>query len=166
MKKLLLLLSLLVATPAFACDRIAGLYATAKTVDFCLFITDATVGAIKVENAAHAAGDTYVMKDEGAEASTTNAFVDEGSCYSIALTSGEMTAARVTLNIEDQGTKAWADKCVVIETYGNASAEHTDAGLVDAIWDELTSGHSTAGTTGKAVTDGAAGGNTGVSFDP
>lgn len=124
MKKILFLITLLAATPAFACDTLLAKYNQSKTVDFCLYITDATTGAVKVENAVHASGDTYLMKDEGAEANTTNAFTDEGSCYSIVLTATEMSAARVTLNIEDQGTKAWADKCVVIETYGNASAEH------------------------------------------
>lgn len=128
MKKLLYLLAILFsAENALACEHITRLYATQTVVDFCLFITDATVGAIKVENAAHAAGDTYIMKDEGAEANTTNAFVDEGSCYSITLTATEMTAARVTLNIEDQGTKAWADACVTIDTYGDPSAQHASA---------------------------------------
>lgn len=131
MKRILALLAfLLVTQPALACDQIRRLYGTATTIDFCLYITDATVGAVKVENAAHASGDTYLMKDEGNEANTTNGFVDEGSCYSIALTSGEMTAARILLNIEDQGTKAWADKCINIETYGNASAQFGSA--VDA----------------------------------
>jgi hypothetical protein len=125
MKRIFLILTLLAATDALACDRITRECDTATTVDFCLYTADATVGAIKKEDAAHASGDTYLMKDEGAEANTTNAFTDEGSCYSIALTSGEMTAGRITLNIEDQGTKAWADKCIVIETYGScASVTH------------------------------------------
>jgi hypothetical protein len=129
MKKLLFLLTIFAASDAFACERVTRLYNTATTVDFCLFITDATVGAIKVENAAHASGDTYIMKDEAAEANTTNGFVDEGSCYSIALTATEMQAARIVLNVEDQGTKAWADACVIIETYGNASAQHGIPGV-------------------------------------
>ena len=124
MKRLLILLALLVSSPAWACEHISRLYGTQTTVDFCLFVTDATVGAVKLETAAHASGDTYLMKDEAAEANTTNAFTDEGSCYSIVLTASEMTAARITLNIEDQGTKTWADKCITIDTYGNASAQH------------------------------------------
>lgn len=117
-------LLLLWSTPAHACDHLTRLYATQTTVDFCLYVTDATVGAVKLETAAHASGDTYIMKDEGNEANTTNGFTDEGSCYSIVLTATEMTAARITLNIEDQGTKTWADKCITIDTYGNASAQH------------------------------------------
>lgn len=124
MKKILglLFLALLTAAPARACDTISAPYGTQTKVDFCLYITDSTVGAVKVENAVHASGDTYVQKNEGAEANTTNGFVDNGSCYSLTLTATEMQAARIVLNIEDQGTKAWADKCVRILTYGNASS--------------------------------------------
>jgi len=75
-------------------------------------------------DAAHAAGDTVIMKDEGAEASTTNAFVDEGIGYSITLTATEMTAARIVVYIVDQGTKVWLDTSFIVETYGHASAQH------------------------------------------
>jgi hypothetical protein len=107
--------------PAFACDAVLAKYGEQKTLDFCLFVTDATVGAVKVENAVHALGDTYIMQDEATEANTTNGFVDEGSCYSITLTAAEMSYGRVLLNIEDQGTKAWADKCILLETYEDVS---------------------------------------------
>jgi hypothetical protein len=123
----ILLLIVLFANVANACDTVTRLYGAATTVDFCLYVTDSTVGAVKVENAVHASGDTYIMKDEGPEANTTNGFVDEGSCYSIALTATEMQAARILLNIEDQGTKTWADKCIRIETYGHPSAQHNAA---------------------------------------
>jgi hypothetical protein len=127
MKRLLLALafigSVIIGVPtARACDTVSALYATEKAIDFCLHVTDATVGAVKVESAAHASGDTYIMKDEGAEANTTNGFVDEGSCYSITLTATELTAQRIILNIEDQSTKTWADKCIRILTYGHASS--------------------------------------------
>ena len=122
MKRFLFLLALLSYAPqSLACDVLLGKYGQAKTVTFCLYKTDGT--ELKVD-AEHASGDTVVTKDEGAPASTTNAFADEGSCYSLALTATEMQAARVSLQIIDQGTKAWLDKCVTVETYGNASAEH------------------------------------------
>lgn len=124
MKKLLLILTIFISREGLACDERTAHYGVAKTFDFCLFVKDDTVGAVKIENAVHASGDTYIMKDQGNEANTTNAFVDEGSCYSIALTATEMQAAQITLNIEDQSTKTWADKCVTITTYGNASAFH------------------------------------------
>lgn len=118
MKRLSAALALLLfaARPAAACDTIPADYGVQLTVDFCLYTTDATVGAVKVESASHASGDTYLMKDEGNEAPTTNGFTDEGSCYSIVLTATEMEASRIILNIEDQGTKTWADKCIRILT--------------------------------------------------
>ena len=96
-------------------------YGVETTIDFELYETDGV--DFKVD-AAHASGDTTIMKDEGTEASTTNGFVDEGKGYSITLTATEMEAARIVVYIVDQGTKAWLDKCVVIETYGHASAMH------------------------------------------
>lgn len=130
MKKILLL-TFLLASPVLACDQMLGKYGQAKTVNFCLWTTDATVGAVTVNNAACADtgsaddSDAQIMKDEGAPTDTTNCFTDEGNCYSIALTATEMQAARVSLLVEDRtATKVWADKCVVIETYGHASAEH------------------------------------------
>jgi len=76
-------------------------------------------------DAVYAAGDISVMIDEGVEVNTTNAFVDEGFGYSISLTPTEMTAKRIVLYIVDQSpTKLWLDKYIVIETYGNANAQH------------------------------------------
>ena len=97
-------------------------YAEAATLDFCLYELD---GTDLVATAAYAAGDVKIMKDEGAEANTTNSFTDEGTGYSLVLTATEMTAARVVLYIIDQTSpKIWLDRCLVIETYGHASAQH------------------------------------------
>lgn len=96
-------------------------YGAATTANFALFETDGV--DFKVD-AVHASGDTTIMKDEGAEANTTNGFVDEGQGYSIALTATEMEAARIVVYVVDQGTKAWLDTAIVIETYGHASAMH------------------------------------------
>ena len=97
-------------------------YGVEATFNFQLFEID---GVDLRVDAAHAAGDTVVMKDEGAEASTDNGFTDEGRGYSIVLTATEMTAARIVIYVVDQtGPKAWLDTTVVIETYGNASAQH------------------------------------------
>lgn len=77
-------------------------------------------------DASHAAGDSVIMKNEGAEASTDNGFVDEGKGYSITLTATEMQAARVVIYLVDlTATKVWLDKSIVIETYGHASAMHS-----------------------------------------
>ena len=96
-------------------------YGAAAVINFVLYETDGS--ALKTD-AAHASGDTVIMKDEGAEANTTNGFADEGLGYSIALTAAEMEAARIVVYVVDQGTQAWLDTSIVIETYGHASAAH------------------------------------------
>lgn len=135
MKKLILALCFALASPlpALACDSVPAPYGVETTIDFCLHIKDDTVGAVKVENAVHASGDTYLMKDEGAEANTTNGFTDEGSCYSIVLTATELTAKRVLLNIEDQSTKTWADKCIRVLTYGNSNSYYGASVKADVV---------------------------------
>jgi hypothetical protein len=95
-------------------------YGVALTVDFMLHALD---GQSFNAAAVHAAGDTTVMKDEGAETNTTNAFVDRGTGYSLQLTATEMQAARALLKIDDQtGPKAWLPKSFLVLTWGNASA--------------------------------------------
>jgi hypothetical protein len=97
-------------------------YNAATTIDFELFEVD---GVNLRVDAVHAAGDTQISKDEAAQANTGSGFVDRGDFYSIALTATEMQAARIVLRIVDQtATKVWLDKTIVIETYGNASAQH------------------------------------------
>jgi hypothetical protein len=96
-------------------------YGVETKVDFALYETD---GTDLKSDAAHASGDTKIMKDEGDEANTTNAFVDEGQGYSITLSAAEMEAARIVVYVVDQGTKAWLDKSLIIETYGHTSAQH------------------------------------------
>lgn len=125
MKALIVLLVLLIPGIALAgpCERVSRPYATAATLNFYLLDID---GVDFKEDAAHASGDTVIMKDEGTPANTTNGFVDEGDSYSLALSSGELTAARVTVSVKDQGTKAWLDTCFIIETYGTSgSAQHS-----------------------------------------
>ena len=99
-----------------------GKYNQSKTVRFRLFQVD----GVDFEPAAtFAAGDIKIMKDEGAEANTTNLPTDEGQGYSLVLTASEMSAARIEIYIVDQtGTKVWLDTGLSIETYGHASAEH------------------------------------------
>jgi hypothetical protein len=96
-------------------------YGVQTTIDFQLFEIDGVDFRV---DAAHAAGDTKIMKDEGAEANTSNGFTDEGQGYSIVLDATEMQAARIVVYIVDQGAKVWLDTSIVIDTYGNASAMH------------------------------------------
>jgi len=104
-------------------DHYLRKYGVATTVDFGLYKLDGT--GLKVD-AASATGDIKIMKDEGNEGNTTaDAFVDEGQGYSLALTNTEMTAARVVIYIVDLSSpQVWLDKQLIIETYGNASAQH------------------------------------------
>lgn len=100
-------------------------YGEATTILFDLY--DPTDGQGE-EAAAHAAGDSVISKDEAAEANTASGFAQEGgSCYSLALSAAEMTCARAYIRIVDQtATKVWLDKLIIIETYGNASAQHNN----------------------------------------
>lgn len=97
-------------------------YGVESTINFELFEVDGIDFRI---DAVHAAGDSVIMKDEGAEASTTNGFTDEGKGYSLTLTVTEMQAARIVIYLADlTATKVWLDRSIVIETYGHASAMH------------------------------------------
>jgi hypothetical protein len=97
-------------------------YGVQATINFELFEIDGIDFRI---DAVHAAGDSVIMKDEGAEASTANGFTDEGKGYSLVLSATEMQAARIVIYLSDlTATKVWLDKAIVIETYGHASAMH------------------------------------------
>jgi hypothetical protein len=125
-------------------------YGEAATFNFDLFGIDGI--DFKVD-AVHVAGDTKIMKDEGVEANTTNGFVDEGQGYSITLTATEMEHARGRVYIVDQGTKAWLDTGITIETYGHASAQfpYMNEGVYDRV---LTSGtHNVNNSGGKRIRD-------------
>lgn len=96
-------------------------YGVETKIDFELYEVD---GVDLRTDAADAGSDCSIMKDEGAEATCTNDFVDEGKGYSITLDATEMQAARIVVYIVDSATKVWLDKVIVIETYGHASAQH------------------------------------------
>ncbi len=137
-------------------------YGVQATVNLQLFEVD---GVDFKADASFASGDVKIMKDEGAEANTSNLPTDEGQGYSLVLTATEMQAARVVVYLVDQdATKTWLDTAVVIETYGHASAMHgfdldlstqsvdlsaqAQSDVADAVLDEDTSEHTTAGTLG------------------
>jgi len=62
-----------------------------------------------------------------------------------------------TITIEEGTTAApvAGDKFFIIPS----NHVHSIAAIVDAVWDEATAGHTTAGTTGKALIDSGAAGN-------
>lgn len=96
-------------------------YGVQATINFVLFEVDGVDFRV---DAADGGSDCTVMKDEGAEATATNDFADEGKGYSLVLTATEMQAARIVVYVVDSATKAWLDEQIVIETYGHASAQH------------------------------------------
>ena len=99
-------------------------YGTATTIYFPLIDR----GTLDFESTpvTFAAGDTQFSEDGAAFANTTNNPAHEGNgIYSLALTATEMEGANVTVTIIDQtATKLWEDQAIIIETYGDASAEH------------------------------------------
>lgn len=108
-------------------------YGVEAKIDFELYEVDGVDFRVDAVDAS----DMTIMKDEGAEASTVNSFVDEGNGYSVTLTATEMQAARIVLYAIDSATKVWLDKAIVIETYGNASAMH-EFDLDDPLASDIT----------------------------
>ena len=96
-------------------------YGVATNVNFVLY---GTSGKAFQTGAAFASADVKIMKDNGAEANSATGFADEGQGYSLPVSSSEMTASRVVIYVVDQSTKIWLDTNLVIETYGNPSAQH------------------------------------------
>lgn len=140
-------------------------YGEATTILFSLFGIDGVDFKI---DAIWALGDVKLMKDEGGEANITVSFIDEGQGYSQALTAANMEFARGKLYIVDQGTKAWLDTDIYIETYGHASAQHPY--MNEGVWDRSLTGatHNAPTSAGRrlralgdvvsaSVDDGAAG---------
>ena len=96
-------------------------YGVEATIDFELYEVD---GVDLRTDWVPAVADCEVMKDGGTSTQCTNTATDEGSTYSIVLTATEMQAARLVIKIVDAATKVFLDKVIIVETYGNASAQH------------------------------------------
>jgi|SRR5882672_882242 len=88
-----------------------------------------------------AAGDVKISKDGGAAANVTNLptaiTMGNGAMWDFSLTATEMQAAQVMITVVDSATKAVEDQMFIIETYGNASAEHA-VDLSDSVRAGLT----------------------------
>lgn len=65
----------------------------------------------------------------------------------ISVSDGDLTLAAIA-------SAVWANATRTLTSFGSLIAD-----TVDAVWDELTSGHTTAGTTGKALTDAGSAGD-------
>jgi hypothetical protein len=117
-------------------------YGAATTLNFQLFEVDGVDFRV---TAVHEAGDTKLMKDDGAQVNTANGFTDRGKGYSVALTATEMEAGRLVLYVVDLSvTKVWLDDALVIETYGHASSMHetfpVDVSVADIFAQIVTNG--------------------------
>lgn len=102
-------------------DRRLAKYGVAYVLNFELYEIDGI--DLKVD-AADGGTDCTIRKNQAADTTATNDFVDEGLSYSLTITATEMQAKEVIVHIIDTATKAYLDKVIVIETYGNASALH------------------------------------------
>lgn len=75
-----------------------------------------------------AAGDVKISIDGGAAANVTNLptaiTMGNGAVWDFSLTSGEVTGKQIVITVVDAATKAVEDQSFVIETYGNALAQH------------------------------------------
>lgn len=75
-----------------------------------------------------AAGDVKISKDGGATANVTNLptaiAMGNSTIWDFSLTATELSAAQIMVIVADSVTKAVEDDGFIIETYGNASAEH------------------------------------------
>src|SRR5882724_8968140 len=75
-----------------------------------------------------AAGDVKISKDGGAAANVTNLptaiAMGNAALWDFSITATEMQAAQVEVTVADSATKAVEDQGFIIETYGNASAQH------------------------------------------
>ena len=129
-------------------------YGEAATINFELYEVD---GVDLRTDAVHAAGDTQISIDEGAQANTANGFTDEGDFYSLAFSSSEMTGARMAVRIVDQtATKVWLDDVVYIETYGHPQSAHPFLGSAVVHADNAQAGAAstiTLATTASATDD-------------
>lgn len=88
-------------------------YGVAETFNFKLFNADGTLDVDEADGGT----EVSVSCNEGAETTATNDFVDEGTFYSIALTSGEMNCERIAVIIAATTTEVF-----FIQTNSNASA--------------------------------------------
>lgn len=151
-------------------------YAVGDTILFPLI--DFGFSDFEASPVSFVAGDVQRSIDGGAFANTTNLPTHVGGgLYSLSLTAGEQTGKKILVTIKDQTVpKAWEDQAVLVETYGNAAAQHAfDLGtatvvastvtdkanyelsaasrglIVDEVWDEARAGHVGAGSFGQGA---------------
>lgn len=156
MRRLIPLLLILLPVPSWACDHAVRLYNTATTIDFCLWETD---GTDLMTSATITAGEVKVSQSEGAEANCTNGtgacVTDRGSCYSIALDQAETDTARAYITIIDTAAKTFLDHCIIVDFYGNSSAQYDVPDVNVSKWNgTAVATPATAGYPACTIKDG------------
>ena len=75
-----------------------------------------------------AAGDVKISKDGGAASNVTNLptaiTMGNTAMWSFSITATEMQAAQISITVADAATKAVEDQMFIIESYGDAAAQH------------------------------------------
>lgn len=100
---------------------------TGSTVDFPLVVFSLTSFHNSLTTSLFAAGDFRISKDYGdfTNTATLPASCPGGQSVVLSLSSAEMTARHIHIQIKDQtATKVWEDQAVLIETYGTTTAQH------------------------------------------
>jgi len=95
-----------------------------------------------------ATGDTKISKNGGDVANSSNNPAIVGgtgaALWTLTLTATELEAAEIVVQIVDSATKAVEDQCLVIYTYGNASAKVVeDWSDLDQLFDQTVEGSVT-----------------------
>ena len=101
-------------------------YATGTGADIIIPVVKASSSDFAVSaDWTPASGDVKISKDGAAAANigTLPTFITSIG-WKFVFTDAELTAARININIVDSATKAVEDQHLIIETYGNASAQH------------------------------------------
>lgn len=166
-----------IASNAITSAKIAtdAIGAAQLATDAVTEITDATKTAHGVVSGTADSGTTTTMVD----AALTQADTDYWKGSTIVFTSGTIsgqarlitgfTPASDTVTFAPATTQAVGTNTYIIIPAGRADIEMwqgtttgapaTAAALVDAVWDEALSGHTTAGTAGKALSDAGSAGD-------
>ncbi|KKM92871.1 hypothetical protein LCGC14_1214180 [marine sediment metagenome] len=126
--KILLVLLLLLYPTLQSADSVAygnGVRLAKTGVQYILNFELFEVDGVDLRiDASDAGSDVTIRKDQGADTTAVNDFVDEGLSYSLTITANEMQAKQIVVYVIDSATKQWLDTSILIETYGSPTAEH------------------------------------------
>lgn len=126
-------------------------YGVAYVLDFALVALNGVDLAIA---AADGGTDCTIRKDQGADATATNDFVDRGLSQSLSVSATEMQAKEIIVHVVDTSApKVYMDYVCVIQTVNNASAQIPYL-LADAL---RISGDATAADNLETAFDDTAG---------